>query len=368
MIINPHSIPDLGLKFDRVITSNQIRYLAIPDSTVSKNNYVYYAYLRHECGISKLPSRMGQEIINSIKEGKVLLVIDFNEARYEILDEIYNILIRREGLPPDQILLIGASPDLKHAIEIRSRNLDIKPIRLEVFYMFEKIVKEFKDYQTIGTFNTKKTPRKVYINLNHFFRVHRAYLMSMLEKKNLLNYGYNSFHNAMDNNELDRYKKMYPDLSIPDVRHLDVKDDKAQMSGELTRKFVTTKIDTLPYFVNDSMVHIIGETQFFGGPRDLSEKTFKPIFFRQPFIMVGQHRCLELLRELGYKTFDGIIDESYDTTLDHQLRLDMIIREIEKLCAMTDDEKTKFLSDCVDIVEHNYNLLISKNNFTQALL
>lgn len=368
MIINPHYIPDLGLKFDRILTKDQLQYLSNPNPDIIANNYVYYTRLRHECGVAKLPSHLSQEIIKSIKERRILLVIDFDEARYAVVDEIYNHLIRKEGLPPDQILLIGSSPDLKNAIEICSRNLDVNPIKFEVFYVFEKIVKDFKDIPTIGTFQSKKVPRKAYINLNHFFRVHRAYVMLMLEKKNLLDYGYNSFHNAMDHGELDIFKRMYPDLLIPETRYLDIQDDKSKLSGELTRKFVTTKIDTLPYFINDSMVHIIGETQFFGGPRDLSEKAFKPIFFKQPFIFLGQYRCLELLRELGYKTFDGIIDETYDTITDHQLRLDMIVTEIEKLCVMTDEDKIKFLSDCADIVEHNYNLLLSKEIHRQTLL
>jgi hypothetical protein len=368
MIINPHSIPDLGLKFDRMIAQHQVRYLVDLHSNNIKNNNVYYSYFRHECGIQKLLPYIGKDTLTAIKQRKVLLAIDFNEARYEMLDEIYNHLIIKEGIPPEQILLVGASPDLKNAIISRSRHLDINPIRLEVFYLWEKVVKEFKDWHTIGTFDSKKTHNKVYINLNHFFRVHRAYLMANLEQKNLLGHGYNSFHNAMDGNELVRFKELYPYLPLPETRHLDVKDDKTQISGGLSRQFVTYKIDTLPYYVNDSMVHIVGETQFFGGPRDLSEKTFKPIFFKQPFIFVGQPRCLELLRQLGYKTFHGLIDESYDTVEDHQTRLDMIIEQIERLCKLTDSERIEFTNSCIDIVEHNYDVLMSKTNYIEELL
>jgi hypothetical protein len=44
----------------------------------------------------------------------------------------------------------------------------------------------------------------------------------------------------------------------------------------------------------------------------LTEKTFKPIKHGQMFFVAGPAGSLQTLRNLGYRTFDGILDTSYD--------------------------------------------------------
>jgi len=70
-----------------------------------------------------------------------------------------------------------------------------------------------------------------------------------------------------------------------------------------------------------SYLHIVTETKtesqgFF------SEKTFKPFMYFQPFVFVGQYQGLAKLRDLGYKTFSSIIDESYDNEINTLLRIE----------------------------------------------
>jgi hypothetical protein len=63
----------------------------------------------------------------------------------------------------------------------------------------------------------------------------------------------------------------------------------------------------------------------------LSEKLFKGFMYRTPFIVYGQHGILKLLKDKGFKTFDWLIDESYDWEIDNIKRLDMIMKEVDKL-------------------------------------
>jgi hypothetical protein len=44
----------------------------------------------------------------------------------------------------------------------------------------------------------------------------------------------------------------------------------------------------------------------------LTEKTFKPIKHGQMFFIAGPAGSLQQLRDMGYRTFDGILDNSYD--------------------------------------------------------
>jgi hypothetical protein len=61
-----------------------------------------------------------------------------------------------------------------------------------------------------------------------------------------------------------------------------------------------------PYFNND---------HFFP-----TEKTAKPLFAKRPFIVFGSANFLYNLNQLGFQTFDSIIDESYDQITDDDER------------------------------------------------
>jgi hypothetical protein len=45
----------------------------------------------------------------------------------------------------------------------------------------------------------------------------------------------------------------------------------------------------------------------------VSEKSFKPLAHRHPFMIYGTPGTLKHLRELGFQTFDHVIDETYDS-------------------------------------------------------
>ena len=70
-------------------------------------------------------------------------------------------------------------------------------------------------------------------------------------------------------------------------------------------------------------VHTLAETIFAPadgwppehGPRFITEKSYKPMVVRRPFVIMGHHRILQDLRADGYETFPELWDESYDTCL-----------------------------------------------------
>lgn len=93
-----------------------------------------------------------------------------------------------------------------------------------------------------------------------------------------------------------------------------------------------------------------------------SEKTYKPIYYKQPFILAGFPKSLSKLRNLGYKTFHPYINESYDDEPDDLLRLDMIVEEIQRLCKYTDAQWLEFMHNVKPIVDHNFNFIFENTN------
>lgn len=83
----------------------------------------------------------------------------------------------------------------------------------------------------------------------------------------------------------------------------------------------------------------------------LTEKTYKPISMKHPFLLVARPYSLRVLRERGYKTFSPYIDESYDEIMDDKLRLKAIADEIHRLSKI---DLVEFTHNVKDIVEHNH--------------
>jgi hypothetical protein len=108
----------------------------------------------------------------------------------------------------------------------------------------------------------------------------------------------------------------------------------------------------------NSWVSVITESSYFDYEHSvfISEKTFKPIACMQPFIIVGSKHTLKYLRKLGYKTFEGFIDESYDD-LDDRERFLGIVNSLEKIKNIKD--KAAWYESMQNILEHNHKLFLS---------
>jgi len=109
-----------------------------------------------------------------------------------------------------------------------------------------------------------------------------------------------------------------------------------------------------------SYLHIVIETTvhnvFF------SEKTFKPIKYFQPFVLIGGVGSLKKLKELGYKTFEDYIDEGYDDIIDNQERIEYAVKSAVDF--MMQDNLPKILNDMFQILKHNHEILISNSRNT----
>ena len=113
----------------------------------------------------------------------------------------------------------------------------------------------------------------------------------------------------------------------------------------------------------ESLVQVVTETSYYGKKNHLTEKTFKPIVLKQPFILVSNRGSLEYLRKYGFETFSSVWDESYDTLPDDQ-RISAIGNLLEELERSNCRE---WLSEqCAPIVQHNYDWFYS-GKFEQML-
>ena len=86
----------------------------------------------------------------------------------------------------------------------------------------------------------------------------------------------------------------------------------------------------------------------------VTEKIGRAFFAKRIFILFGAAGSLTLLKQLGFKTFDCVIDETYDTVQDHVLRWKMAFDQVEKLAKL---DPRKIYDQTEEIREHNFNRL-----------
>lgn len=324
-------------------------------------------------------------ILTKIKtdQDTFLVIANAHEAFHKIIEPLYQSLILRDKIPPEKIILLSESADVHHTVKQISTKYNVACINVEWTLIFERSVADrrktyFKDPITLEN----KHYNKKYLCFNRRWRLHRPALVALLATKNLLNIGYVSLGDADDgrnwgntfndilqkhntDNEIVSLLTQYKNtiVSLPNL-YLDTTDLKTNWVGISEYNFDLYR---------NTLISIVTETNFYTDihsepGRFLSEKTFKPIANCHPFIIVSVPNTLSLLRSIGYKTFSPWIDESYDLELDDSKRLKKIVQEIERISKLSNSEVKDLVNSLKPIVEHNLNVLLSKNIFCYKTL
>jgi hypothetical protein len=165
-------------------------------------------------------------------------------------------------------------------------------------------------------------------------------------------------------------KKDWPKFSVQELKKYNLPADivkqataplainHSRMSDSEYHVYITRILNDV---YRDTWVSLITESSYFDDEHSvfISEKTFKPIACMQPFIIVGSKHTLKYLRQVGYRTFDGFIDESYDDCNDED-RFAAIIKSLEKIKQIED--KISWLTSMKEILEHNHRVFLSIGN------
>jgi hypothetical protein len=106
-------------------------------------------------------------------------------------------------------------------------------------------------------------------------------------------------------------------------------------------------------FVKKSFVYVITETVADYPHVYFSEKTWKAILFKSPFMIVGAKDSLRKLQEFGFKTFSEFWDESYDQYTHAADRIDQIIKNLLVLKKLSKEDIDKMYKSMLPIIEYN---------------
>ena len=152
--------------------------------------------------------------------------------------------------------------------------------------------------------------------MNKRIRLQRIWFYTYLYQANLLDKGLvsmNYFNNGPNFFEGKKWDESFFDVVNKDLPRLVY----GKANNELDDNYYINRfpdqfcLDTFFTVVSEAHCGDSDQTMF------LSEKTFKVIAVNHPFIIMGNKDSMKKMREIGYKTFDGFIDE-YHHTNHHQ--------------------------------------------------
>lgn len=347
--------------------------------------------------IYKLEDYVDPEFIDEIRNGELALYIhQTGHGYHECAEEIYLNVVFRDKVPIKNLIVSSESLDFHNAVLWAANKYNVEPYRTRIGFEFEGYGKLHieQDERVKPTSLPYKQYDKKFVSLNGYYRDHRAAIIFLLASYNLLDKGYVSFNikyggvegsetlkNLMDrmghvpeivelfHNNRDKLKKINSilldteydqqgrNLAQPEVQHIEF----------FHNTYFTILTETnFPEMRRQNYVHNSEHLYDYIG-RLYSEKTFRCITFKHPFLATGPMHFLKGLHWLGYKTFHPIIDESYDNEPDGAKRLLMIAKEAKRLCELEGEELRLWLAAARKICQYNFEVLSNKKVFAYDL-
>jgi len=298
---------------------------------------------------------------------------------YKSLEYDRQLLIDKLGFQPQNILYITQlKPDQQHV-----RNV-FGPL-VKVTY-FDKWLEEMNRYQIKPSFKNAQNhfaknnlrPDKKFSLLIRRYEDVRLEVMCELISKNLLDDFYYTFaarggYEAEDiGKQLSNYLNNLPERYRPHHDKILQWAKGIPYEAETIGPGQTEIYDmffsmNLGNYCNHCKIMVVLETHFHDtDPKRsdhsiITEKTYRAMLYKKPFIIISQHGTLATLRECGYKTFGHVINESYDHVENVDTKLNLISTELDRIRKLDDKELQYLLDACQENIEHNYNLLLKES-------
>ena len=324
---------------------------------------------------------MGEEVYQKIISGQAFLVIDLPfEPFLNCIDSVYENVVQELSIPPAQIIFMSAMWDAYEYNKKAAARYNSEPLQIFYFSALEYMIHPNAVHNPEPPSLEIKSYPKKFLNLNRRWREHRPVSVLLLRYRNMLAKGHVSFGPCEDHSSWDAIwdticvsaiGNPYMEQAVRESK--DIRDMPPLLldTTELHTNRAVLEPTTDPYYA-DSYFSLVSETTFYTkyfyqNSRFITEKTYKPIAMKHPFVLITIPGSLEVLKFLGYKTFSPWIDESYDAEPDDNRRLLMVMDEVERLSNLSDEQLAEFITETNKICEYNYNLLKNRTKFVYRM-
>ncbi len=219
----------------------------------------------------------------------------------------------------------------------------------------------------------------------------RHFITAFLAGKNLLDNNNVSFYFKVSNNEMKarfwiRWKEMmikHPDLSNTLLEGNTILQDRVPLSFSVLNPIALDRDASDPesdavganirlsqdpvesYY--ETFCAIVQESRVTQPWPNISEKTLNAIKNYRPFVLCAAPGTLQMLKDMGFKTFDAYWSEDYDNITSNVDRLARVCEVIDYINSFDLDELQKMYKHMIPILKHNNENLYNVPKFYNEL-
>lgn len=317
-------------------------------------------------------NRVPQATLDLIRNHKGYLVLEHGWESF-CTHEDFDLIHRYVGyhnIPSKKTIYITGTANAETIYQkyCQDRNINSGLIIMPYLPALEGYAENISDVD-MPEYRPFDLPAKKFLSLNYRPRSHRTMLLALFNKHNLLDDSYFSFCGMHDDQHIGgTFNNSHCDgldLNLSAVDSLQDRLSEFILDSAWPETYYDVVYDCgnqgIAKYYEDSFVNITTETNFYSDIISVTEKSFKPMRYMQPFVLLGAPYSLQHLKNLGFKTFGDFWDESYDTTTDHNLRLKKVIETCEQISKFTDNEIKEMRRFIEPRLQHNFKLLQNLN-------
>lgn len=366
-IIHPDKLNQVKYAINKL--SNCIKYITISDLDKEEYKDTHYFYIismwngdfweRHKhIGFSCIHERVKQDI----REQNCTLIFEYTAEPHswnaiDMFDKLEEWRIA-EKFPSNSLYFL--SGNLQADRIVRDRQYGYVAKGFSTFEAPLKPATQTPEYNPIDNAN-------LFLNYNRRPRVHRFLFLHNIFRDNLQDRGLYSYGGETFNDE-DFYIKdsllKYKSAANSHGRYDTICEVDEKISSLIDKKELRIDDQSLvnnlaltPYVYEDysrTFLSVVNETNIDNDILFLSEKIWKPILLKHPFLVIGNPYTLQALRDMGYKTFGDFWDESYDEILRFDERIEAVNKILLDLSKHSTKELIKIRKQMQDILAHNH--------------
>ena len=253
----------------------------------------------------------------------------------------------------DSVECINATvPNFYDNFRINFYTLDINVHRLtdnnifkcEPWMLFFKYIKNEKYFECDFKISNDDILKKfVSLNFNvNSDKSHRLELLKFIKKHDINCY----FSNIDKNIKLTEIPEHYPNGYF-----------KGRYDYGVPKEYFLGLIDIVTEGSNNMSTHF-------------SEKSFKSLFYKKPFISIAGPYWYETFKKSGFELYDEIFDYAFDLDENKNTRLDDILLQIKHLNSLNYSELIDIVKTIQPKIDHNFNHLytLDSKNLEKAHL
>lgn len=357
----PMFIPDYHAPLHKVYADNGYRVITKPIQqawmesdvepfvhVISPQPNIFALFREQPAKLKSYFQSVDPMIIDAVNEGRCALLIHNCKEQYDgdadTEQQLHDFFKQCGFVDPSKIIMIETS-----------QNADTSDCFIFVKWnYFETAVRLM--YFDIDVAEKFTAQYKKFLCLNFTPRYHRRDFMYAMRDLGLLD----QFNASLNDPELPlQYDVDDHNVHLKSHENISVKPASGHIP--MLVKDINHWNTLNPKHSTENLINIVTETPFQN--KDLlfiTEKTFKPFALKMPFIMLGNVGTMKYVQSIGYKTFDHMWSEEYDTISDKTKRMEAVCKLVQKLANMSNTALKKLVKQNYDVLEHNYNHLMTR--------